>query len=293
MERPAVPPGTSSAPPAEQHEMIIEPKKGWIGLDWAEMVRYRELLYFLGWRDVKVRYKQTVMGVAWAVLQPLFNTILFTFIFGKFGKLKTDDLPPTVFFYSGMLLWTFFAAGVNQAGQSLVTQAHLMNKVYFPRLFVPTATVGVGLVDLFLSSLVFMGVLAYFQTGPDWTVVFLPLLLLSMIVGTLGMGYLIAALTVTYRDFKYIVPFVLQVLMFVSVTIAMSPPADAPAPRYQQYRWIFGLNPMAGPIDGLRSMLRGHWYPEIILTSAAVSVALFVVGLFYFRKAERRFADIA
>jgi lipopolysaccharide transport system permease protein len=271
--------------PAE-HQLVIEPRKGWIAIDWAEMYRFRELLYFLVWRDVKVRYKQTVMGVAWAILQPLFNTLLFTLLFGKFGRLPTDGMDAMVFYYSGMLLWLFFSSGVNSSSQSLISQAHLLTKVYFPRLFVPTATIGVSMVDLALASIVFVGVVAFHGAWPDWTIVYLPLLLLIMIIGTLGTGYLVAALTVTYRDFRYIIPFVLQLMMFISVPVPMG---QVP----EKYRWLLGLNPMAGPIDGLRAMIRGYWYPDVLAVSSVMSVLLFVVGIFYFRKTERRFADIA
>jgi len=280
----------SLAPAAaiESPEIVIRPRKGWIGIDWRELWQYRELLFFLVWRDVKVRYKQTVLGIAWAVIQPVFTMLLFTIIFGKFAKIPSENLPYAVFVYAGILPWTFFGNGVTQAGMSLVNQRHLLTKVYFPRLFVPTAGVGGGLVDLAISFGVYACILAAFGVAPSWGVVFIPGLVLLTIMAALGLGYTLAALTVSYRDFRYVVPFMIRSLMYVSPVIY--PVSLVP----EQYHWLLAVNPMAGIIDGYRSAILGKpWNVTTLAVSSAVTFVLLVFGLFYFRKTERRFADIA
>jgi lipopolysaccharide transport system permease protein len=263
-------------------EMVIEARRGWIGIDWSEIWHYRELLYFLVWRDLKVRYKQTVLGVAWAVLQPVLSTFIFTIIFGMFAKIPTGGLPYAVFVYAGLLPFTFFQTGVNQAGLSLISQQNLLTKVYFPRLFVPTSSIGAGLVDMAISFGVYGIILACYHFVPSWQIVFVPIMV------TLGLGYLLAALTVSYRDFRYVIPFMLQIFMYASPVVwplKMIP---------QKYRLVAGLNPMAGIIDAYRSAILGQpWHLPTLGISIAMTIVLFVFGLFYFRKTERRFADIA
>jgi len=283
-----------SAPPPQPdadhapYELVIRPRKGWINIDWAELWQCRELLFFLVWRDVKVRYKQTVLGIAWAAIQPVSTMIIFTVIFGNFAKIPSEGLPYAVFVYAGLLPWTFFANGVTQAGMSLVSQQRLLTKIYFPRLFVPTAGIGSGLLDLAISFGVYACILAVFGVAPSWGVVFVPGLVLLTIVAALGLGYTLAALTVSYRDFRYVVPFMVRTLMYLSPVIF---PVSMVPPRYH---WILALNPMAGIIDGFRSAILGKpWNLTTLTVSTAVTVALFVFGLFYFRKTERRFADIA
>jgi lipopolysaccharide transport system permease protein len=273
---------------AEPAEMVIQARKGWIAIDWNEIWHYRELLYFLVWRDLKVRYKQTVLGIAWAVLQPVLSTFIFTIIFGMFAKIPTGGLPYAVFVYAGLLPFTFFQTGVNQAGLSLINQQNLLTKVYFPRLFVPTSSIGAGLIDMAISFGVYGIILACYRFEPSWQVVYLPFLVFLTILATLGLGYLLAALTVSYRDFRYVIPFMLQIFMYASPVVwsmEMIP---------KKYRLIAGLNPMAGIIDAYRSAILGQaWHIPTLCISIATTIALFIFGLFYFRKTERRFADIA
>lgn len=274
--------------PQQLTRVVIRPRSGWIPVDWRELWAFRELLYFLIWRDVKVRYKQTVLGAAWAVLQPLLSTFIFTIIFGKFARIPSDDLPYAVFCYAGFLPWTFFANGLTHGGQSLVNQQHLLTKIYLPRLFVPSAAVGGGLIDFAISFAVYAVVLAFYRIVPSWQIMFVPLLVALTITATLGFSYMLAALTVTYRDFRYVVPFMVQVMMYLSPVVY---PVSIVPP---QYRWILALNPMAGIIDGYRSAILGRpWSPATLGVSAASAVVIFLLGLFYFRSTERRFADIA
>ncbi len=269
-------------------ELVIRPRRGWIGIDWAELYRYRELLYFLIWRDVKVRYKQTVLGIAWAVLPPVFTMVVFTVVFGGFAQLPSEGLPYPVFTYAGLLPFTFFSNGVSQAGQSLINQQHLLTKVYFPRLFVPSSAIGSGVVDFAISFGVYACILAIYGVTPSWGIVFMPFLVVITILASLGLGYMLAALTVAYRDFRYVLPFLVQALMYISPVIWS---VETVPSRYQ---WIFGLNPMTGVIDGFRSAVSGKpWNMTLISMAVLVSAALFAFGLFYFRKTERRFADIA
>lgn len=270
------------------YDVLIRPRRGWISIDFAELARYRELLYFLVWRDLKVRYKQTVLGVAWAVLQPLLNMLVFTVIFGRLARLPSDEFPYPVFVYTALMPWTFFANGVTHAGQSLVNQQHLMTKVYFPRLFVPTAGVGAGLVDLAISFGLYAIILLVYKVPLSAGAVFLPLLVLLTLLATLGLGYIFAALTVAYRDFRYVVPFMVQIMMYVSPVVY--PVSIVP----DRFHWVLALNPMAGIIDAYRSAILGKpWNLSMLTISVLVTLALLVFGLFYFRRTERRFADIA
>jgi len=269
-------------------QTIIRPRSGWIPVDWREMWDFRELLFFLVWRDVKVRYKQTVLGAAWAVLQPLFSMLIFTVIFGKFAQIPSENLPYAVFCYAGLLPWTFFANALTHGGQSLVNQQHLLTKVYLPRLFVPSASVLGGLVDFAISFGVYAAILAGFRIVPSWQVVFVPLLVVLTIMASLGFAFILAALTVAYRDFRYVVPFMVQAMMYLSPVVY--PVSIVP----QKYHWVLALNPMAGIIDGYRSAVLGRpWNGTTLGVSAASACVLFLFGLFYFRKTERRFADIA
>lgn len=286
--------GASPAtPPAEPYELVIRPRRGWIGVDWAELLHYRELLYFLVWRDVKVRYKQTALGVAWAVLVPVFSMIIFTVIFGNFANMKSS-LPAgmnyAVFVYAGLLPWTFFATAINAGGLSLVNQQSLLTKIYFPRLFVPAAAVGGALVDLAISFGVMAALMIWYHVVPTWGVAAILPLVPLLCIAALGVAFTLSALTVTYRDFRFILQFLVQAWMYLSPVIY--PVSVVPA----RWRWALALNPMYGIIDGFRAALFSRyegWAPLNLCISAVSGVALFVFGLFYFRKTERRFADIA
>lgn len=273
---------------AEPDEIVIRPRSGWIAVDWRELYKARELLYFLVWRDVKIRYKQTALGVAWAVLQPVLTMLIFTAIFGRFAKIPSDGLPYPLFVFAGLVPWTFFASGVGQGSQSLMNQQHLLTKIYLPRLFIPTAAIGAFLIDMVISFGIYAVLMAFYGVLPSPGIVFLPVLIALTILATLGSGYLLAALTVTYRDFRYVVPFMIQILMYVSPVIY--PVSMVP----EQYRPFLALNPMGGLIEAYRSAILGTpWNPLTLTISSASALSLFVVGLFYFRKTERRFADIA
>jgi lipopolysaccharide transport system permease protein len=275
-----------SAPPSEQ---VIEPSGNGIGLDAGEIWRYRELLYFLTWRDVKIRYKQTALGAAWAVLQPVMTMIVFTIFLGRLAGLeqKTGGIPYPIFAYSALLPWTFFANAISSSGNSLVGSSHLITKVYFPRLIIPLAAVGAGLVDFCISFVVLLGLMAWYGTALTWQLTLVPLFLLSTVLVATGVGTFLAALTVAYRDFKYVVPFMVQLWMFV--TPVTYPSSIIP----EQWRWAMSLNPMYGLIEGFRAAFLAQpldW--AHIGLSLVVSCALFLLGAAYFRKVERRFADI-
>jgi lipopolysaccharide transport system permease protein len=281
-----------TAPPVHEPPVtVIRPRRGWIAIDWRELWSYRELLLFLTMRDIKVRYKQTVLGVAWAVLQPTFTMLVFTLIFGAFAKMPSGTHPYAVFAFVALIPWTFFATAVGQAGLSLVNQQTLLTKVYLPRLFIPAANVGGALVDMAIS----FGVLAVLMlilrvsVGPA-AVAVAPLALLTTVLA-LGVGLSLAALTVTYRDFRHAVPFMLQIWMYLSPIIWSREIIPA---RYKQYEWLLGLNPMTGVIDGFRAALLGDpWNWTTLAMSVAIAVVMLFYGMFYFRRTERRFADIA
>lgn len=274
-------------------ELIIEPARGWVDINFRELWRQRELLYFLIWRDVKVRYKQTVLGAAWAILVPVLSMVIFTFIFGRFAgfeKLLPENLAGAypVFTYAGLLPWLFFSNAITQGGMSLVNQQHLLTKVYFPRLFVPTAIVGGVLLDTLLSAVVFAGLMLWYGIMPPLAILLLSVVAVQTILASLGIAYLLSALTVSYRDFRFVIPFMVQVWQFVSPVVY--PSSIIP----ERYRLIFALNPLTGIIDGFRWMTLGvpaSW--SVMVVSWLSTLALFVFGAMYFRKTERRFADIA
>jgi lipopolysaccharide transport system permease protein len=267
---------------------VIRPRPGWIAIDWRELWDGRELLAFLVWRDISVRYKQTVLGVAWAVLQPLFTMAVFTVIFGNLAKMPSQGVPYPLFVYAGLLPWMFLATAVTGASQSLLNQQHLLTKIYLPRLFVPAGAVGGGLVDLLVSLVVFAGLMVWFAYPVGWGLLALPGLVVLCLIGALGSGLALAALTVTYRDFRYVVPFMVQAWMYLSPVIY---PVNLVPQRWQT---VLALNPMVGVIEGFRSALLGlPWNIPALTMSGIVSIAWLLFGLFYFRKTERRFADIA
>jgi lipopolysaccharide transport system permease protein len=301
--KPAGPPAEAAAPslsaavpgaedPGAQ-EVVIRPRPGWIAVDWRELYRFRELMYFLVWRDIKVRYKQTVLGAAWAVLQPICYMIIFTVIFG--GFLGVNERLPAgwqdkypIFAYAGLLPWLFFANSVSLGGLALVNQQHLLTKIYLPRLFVPAASVGGALVDLCLSAGIFALLMIWYGAPLSSGLIFAPLLVLLTMLTALGVTFTLSALTVSYRDFRFIIPFLVQAWMFLSPVIY--PVGIIP----ERYGWVLALNPMAGIIEAFRSAVLGfEWNLTNLAISSTVSVVLFVFGLFYFRKTERRFADIA
>lgn len=257
--------------------------------EWMrEYWRYRELLYFLVWRDIKIRYKQTFLGVAWAVLQPLLTTVVFFVFFGKLARIPSDGIPYPVFAYTGIVAWTYFATAVANGSSSLVGNAGLLTKVYFPRVHIPAAAVLGGLLDFALGSLLLIVIMAYYGMVPSPGLLLWPLLALPMVMLAMGMSMWLAALNVRYRDIKYVVPFVVQLWMFLTPIIY--PLSMVP----EQYRLWLALNPMTGLIEAFRAAaLPGRtldW--EILLVSTGLAMVIFIVGLNYLRKAERSFADV-
>jgi lipopolysaccharide transport system permease protein len=271
----------------------IKPASGWHIIDFRELWRFRELLYFLTWRDVKVRYKQTALGAAWAILQPLCMMIVFSMFLGRLAKSDAIDIPYPLFVLAGLLPWTFFGNSVSNSGQSVVVNERLVTKIYFPRIIIPLASIGAGLVD-FVIALGLLGVMMiYYMLFRDvhtgWMILLLPVPMLGMLIAALGTGSLLAALTVAYRDFRHAVPFVMQVWMFGTPSIYM------PMSTLSESRWAAWLpiNPAFGFVQNFRLALLGQpldWYSLAI--SGAVSVVLLFLGCLYFRRVEHQFADI-
>lgn len=274
--------------------IVIQPVAGWTSLGLADIWAYRELLYFLVWRDVKVRYKQTLLGVAWAILQPLLTMVVFTIFFGRLANVGSEGLPYPLFSFAGLLPWTLFALGIGQSSASLVSSANLIKKVYFPRLVIPASSVFAALVDFVLAFLLLGGMMAYYRVTPSLTILFLPYLVLLAVCATLGVGIWLAALNVQYRDVRYVVPFFVQIWLFVTPVIYPSSRVLAKLAEKGIPGWIYGLNPMAGVVEGFRwALLGGQNRPfGLIAASTVVSVVLLVTGMFYFKRTERLFADV-
>lgn len=269
------------------HVTVIERQKGWRTLNMKELWAYRELLWVLVARDIKVRYKQTVLGASWALIQPLATMLLFSLIFGRLAKIPSDGFPYPIFVYAGLLPWIFFANALSSSSNSLVGQQQLISKVYFPRLIIPLSSVGSGLVDFAISSLIMLALMVYFGVGASINLLAVPLLIIAVIFIALGVGTLLSALTVTYRDFRYIIPFMVQFWMFAT-------PVVYPASMFpEKWQWVLFINPMAGLIEAFRSAFLDRPFDLGAIGISAVSaIAFFIAGVFYFEKMERRFADI-
>lgn len=273
---------------SEAPTTVIRPGRPPLRDELREMWQYRELLGFLTWRDIKVRYKQTVIGGLWAILQPVVSMAIFSLVFGMLAKLDTDGVPYPIMVYAGLLPWTFLATSVTSAGNSLVSQANLLSKIYFPRLFVPTAYVGTAMVDFLLSFCVYVLLMVIYAWWPGVSVLLLPALMAVTILTALGMGYLLAGLTVTYRDFRYVIGFLVTAWMYASPVVY--PASVVPA----AWRPLAGLNPMYGVIAAFRSCLLNRPIEWAALgVSTASAGMLFALGVWAFRRVERRFADIA
>ena len=267
---------------------IIEPSTGWAPLRLRELWRHRELLYFLIWRDVKVRYKQTALGGAWAILQPLLTMLVFSVIFGSLARLPSDGVPYPIFTYAGLLPWQLFAHALNEAGNSLVMNQQLIKKVYFPRLIIPIAAATAGLVDVGVAVLVLVGMMLYWGIVPTAAILALPLLLLLAIATAVAVGLWLAALNVQYRDVRYAIPFLTQLWFFVT------PVAYSSSLIPDKWRALYGLNPMAGVVEGFRWALLGDSLVDgtVVAVSSVIVCLLLVTGLFYFRRMERTFSDV-
>jgi lipopolysaccharide transport system permease protein len=267
---------------------VIEPSRGWVSLKLNELWDYRELLYFLTWREVKVRYKQTALGAAWAIIQPLFTMLVFSLFFGRLAKVPSDGIPYPLFTLAGLIPWTFFASGLTQSSNSLVTSANLISKVYFPRLTIPLSSVLSGVVDFAVSFLLLIVMMALYHRTPPLQLVFLPLFVLLAFVTALGVGLWLSALNVEYRDVRYTVPFLTQFWMFAT------PIAYPSTLLPERWRVLYGLNPIVGVVEGFRWALLGTSTVSVpILSASSMAAALILVGgAFYFRRMERTFADI-
>jgi lipopolysaccharide transport system permease protein len=266
---------------------VIRPARGWTHPQLGDLWNYRELIGFLTWRDISVRYKQTVFGVAWAVIQPFFTMVVFSIFFGHLAKIGSDGVPYPIFSYAGLLPWQFFSYSLTQSGNSLVANQSLVSKVYFPRLAIPIAVVLAGLVDLVIASSVLAGMMVWYGIAPPVQIVLLPLFVLLAIATSIGVGLWLSALAVEYRDIQYVIPFLLQFWLFV--TPIAYPASIVPA----GYRFLLGLNPMAGVVEGFRWTILGTDSAPgpLILVSIAVTLLLLVTGLFHFRRMEATFAD--
>jgi lipopolysaccharide transport system permease protein len=267
---------------------IIKPSSGWVALNLRDLWKYRELIYFLVWRDIKVRYKQAVLGVAWAILQPILTMIIFSVIFGKFGKMPTDNqIPYPLFTFAALLPWQLFANALQRAGTSLVGSANLITKIYFPRLVIPISAVVGGLIDFAISLVILIGMMIFYKVPFTWNVLWIiPFLLLTLITA-LAVGLWLSALNVRYRDVQQMIPFLIQAWMFAS-PVAYS----ARIITDRTWQLIYGLNPLAGIIQGFRWSLLGGTPPgELMWISSTVMVLLFISGLYYFRRMEKTFAD--
>ena len=292
-EAPPPEPGPKAAPKqaeaAPHYDLVVEAGRGERRY-WRDLWHYRELFYFLAWRDILVRYKQTVIGIAWALLRPLLTILVFTVVFGQLaGMAEGTEAPYAVLVCAALLPWQFFANALSECGGSVLANANLIAKVYFPRIIAPISAVIVSLVDFAISGVILVGLMVYYGYVPTWRIVTLPLFVLLALVAALGAGLWLSALTVKYRDFRYIVPFLVQIGLYVSpVGFSSSRVPD-------QWRLLYSLNPMVGVIDGFRWAIVGGpeeiYWPGMLLSVALVGV-LFVSGLWYFRRTERSFADI-
>jgi homopolymeric O-antigen transport system permease protein len=282
---------TQVAVPARDPEcpvVRIGARRGWLALDLGELWAYRELLYFFVWRDIKVRYKQTVIGAAWAILQPVLTMIVFSLFFGKLAKIPSGGLPYPIFYYCALLPWMYFATAMQSATNIVVDQQRVITKIYFPRVVLPIASVASGLVDFAISFAVFLVLMAYYRVLPTSAVIWLPFFTLLVVLTALGVGLWLSALNALYRDVRYVVPFLVQFWMFASPVAY--PSSLVPA----KWRALYGLNPMAGVIEGFRWSLTGHGQPPGILLAASTAAVILLVfsGLVYYHAVEGTIADV-
>ncbi|MCK4947349.1 MAG: ABC transporter permease [Candidatus Aureabacteria bacterium] len=277
-----------SQPKNEEEFLEIQPSHGWRSINLGEVWRYRELLYFLTWRNIKVRYKQTVLGAAWAIIQPFFTMVIFSLFFGRLAKIPSDGIPYPIFSYAALVPWVFFANGLMQSSNTLVSSANLVRKVYFPRMVLPISAIISGAVDFILAFFVLLGMMLFYGITPTANVIWLPFLLLLALTTCLGAGMWLTAMNVQFRDVRFAVPFLIQAWLFAT------PIAYPSSLLSEPWRTLYGINPMAGVIEGFRWALLGtNTAPgPIIFVSAFVSITLLVSGVFYFRRMEKSFADV-
>ncbi len=282
---------TADQSPASYHTelpdrplVVVEPQKSWVRLNLRDLWTYRELLYFLTWRDVKVRYKQTLLGATWAILQPLALMLIFNIVFGRLAGMKSGDVPYSLFAFAGLLPWTFFANAISNSGNSLVNNTNLITKVYFPRMLIPIASVAAGLVDLGIAFILMAVLMVYYGIGFHLNLLMLPVLILLATLLAIGVGMWMAALNVKYRDVRHALPFLVQIWMFSSPVIYSVP---------DNWRWVLAMNPMTGIIQGFRSALFGKPFDFLLLgVSTIITVFVLLTATISFRRLEKSFADV-
>lgn len=269
--------------------VVIKPSKGWVGLRLKDLWIYRELVYFLTWRDLKVRYKQSVLGVLWAVLKPFLNMVVFSIFFGNLAKMPSDGVPYPLFYFVGSLPWALFSDSLSQASKSMVSHGNMVSKIYFPRLIVPLSSVMASVVDFLISFVILFGLMIYYHYAPTLNALWLPLLILLALITALGVGFWSSALMVRYRDVGYILPFITNIWMFITPVLYSSSMIP------EKWRFVYALNPMTGVIEGFRQALLGteptisYW---LIGLSVLIAIIMFISGMFYFRRMEKQFADM-
>jgi lipopolysaccharide transport system permease protein len=268
--------------------IIIKPTKGWQFIDWKELIRYKDLLYFLTLRGIKARYAQSVLGVSWAIIQPLFTTLVFTVVFGRLAKVSSDGTPYLLFSYLAILPWNYFSGTLTDASNSLITNAAMITKVYFPRLVLPLSAIFSKLLDFIIAFVILIVLLIYFQVVPGIGLLYLPLFLVQLLFTSLGIGLILSAMAVQYRDVKHAMTFVVQILMYAAPVVYSTHAVPL------EYQWAYSLNPMVGVIEGFRAAFLDRPIPwQWVWPGSIMAAALFVYGLLYFRKMEKIFADVA
>jgi lipopolysaccharide transport system permease protein len=273
---------------ATDYELIIRPKYGLLDLNWQELKEYRELLFFLALREIKIRYKQTIMGASWALLQPLFTMIVFTLIFGGLAQMPSEGIPYPIFSYSGLLIWTYFSNALTQSSNSLVGNGNLLSKVYMPRIFIPTAPCLAGIVDYGIAMSILAVMMVYYSFVPNIAILLLPVIVVLTFLLASGMGYWLSSICVKYRDVKFILPFFIQMFMFVSPVIY---PTDIVGEKLQ---WLLYLNPLTGLIDAHRACILGYAPVDFVSlsTAAVLTIVIFLSGILYLKHTEKDFADL-
>jgi lipopolysaccharide transport system permease protein len=269
--------------------VTIKPAKGWVPLNLKDLWHYRELIYFLTWRDLKVRYKQSVLGVLWAILKPFMNMVVFTIFFGELAKIPSDGIPYPIFSYTGLLPWGFFAAALDVSARSMLQSGSMVSKIYFPRIIVPLSSVFANLVDFLIAFVILIGMMIYYQIVPTINTLWLPVFILLAMITAIGVGLWFSALLVMYRDVNYMLPFVSEIWKFISPVVYSATLIP------EKWQWLYSINPMAGVVSGFRWALLGQ--PETIsfgslAISGGISLVVFISGLYFFRRMERIFADM-
>jgi lipopolysaccharide transport system permease protein len=269
--------------------VVIKPVKGWVPLNLRDLWLYRELVYFLTWRDLKVRYKQSVLGVIWAILKPTMTMIVFTIFFGNFAKIPSDGVPYPIFSYTGLLPWEFFAAALTVSSRSMLTSGGMVSKIYFPRIIVPLSSVMANLVDFLIAFVILIGMMFFYKIPLTINVLWLPAFILLAMITAIGVGLWFSALLVMYRDINYLLPFITQLWMFISPVVYSSSMIP------EKWRWLYSINPMSGVVEGFRWAMLGTQQSisgGMIAISSAIALFIFISGMFFFRRMERIFADM-